>query len=67
MIIMERMTTLFKEIVTIQQERNEMLKDSIYAEFALSDEQVIEEAQSVFDKEFAKKLTKKIQEEVVKL
>tara|TARA_R110000744_G_scaffold29611_3_gene70554 strand:- start:307 stop:501 length:195 start_codon:yes stop_codon:yes gene_type:complete len=64
---MERMTTLFKEIVTIQQERNEMLKDSIYAEFALSDEQVIEEAQSVFDKEFAKKLTKKIQEEVVKL
>ena len=64
---MERVTTLFKEIVTIQQERNEMLKDSIYAEFALSDEQVIEEAQSVFDKEFAKKLTKKIQEEVVKL
>ena len=67
MIIMERMTTLFKEIVTIQQERNEMLKDSIYAEFALSDEQVIEEAQNIFDQQFAKQLSKNIAEEVAKL
>ena len=62
MIIMERMTTLFKEIVTIQQERNEMLKDSIYAEFALSDEQVIEEAHKAFDSAFAKSFKKEFKE-----
>jgi len=59
---MERMTTLFKEIVTIQQERNEMLKDSIYAEFALSDEQVIEEAHKAFDSAFAKSFKKEFKE-----
>tara|TARA_R100001463_G_scaffold54841_7_gene106039 strand:- start:642 stop:824 length:183 start_codon:yes stop_codon:yes gene_type:complete len=60
---MKDVTKLFKKIVAIQQERNDMLKDSIYAEFALSDEAVIAEAHSVFDKEFAKS----IQEEVAKL
>ena len=44
---MEDVIKLFKEIVAIQQQRNDMLKDSIYAEFALSDEAVIEQAHSL--------------------
>lgn len=63
MIIMEDVIKLFKEIVAIQQQRNDMLKDSIYAEFALSDEAVIEQSHSAFDKVFAKR----IEEEVAKL
>lgn len=67
MISMERLTKLFKEIITIQQERNDMLKDSIYAQFALSDEAVMEEAQNIFDQQFVKQFSKKVAEEVAKL
>lgn len=59
---MERVTKMFQDIVAIQKERNEMLKDSIYAQFALSDEAVIEEAHKVFDAAFAKSFKKEFKE-----
>ena len=38
-------TRIFKDILDREKQRNELLKDSAYAAFALSDESVIEAAQ----------------------
>jgi vacuolar-type H+-ATPase subunit E/Vma4 len=39
---------ILQEILKREEERNELLKDSAYAQFALSDESIIEEAQKAY-------------------
>jgi len=41
-------TRILEDILEREKERNELLKDSAYAQFALSDESVIEEAQKAY-------------------
>lgn len=58
--MVERYSQLLNEILEREKQRNEMLLDSEYAEFALSEEGVVEEAMRAFDKAVAKKLQKAI-------
>ena len=55
MIDMDNILKLIQDIVDRENERNEMLKDSVYAEFALSDEAVMVEAMKQADKAIARK------------
>jgi hypothetical protein len=56
----ERYSQLLSEIMDREKQRNEMLLDSEYAEFALSEESVVEEALRAFDSAMAKQLELKI-------
>jgi len=56
----ERYIQLLNEIMDREKQRNEMLLDSEYAEFALSEESVVEEAMRAFDAALAKKLQEAI-------
>tara|TARA_R110002020_G_scaffold47838_4_gene136682 strand:+ start:12997 stop:13191 length:195 start_codon:yes stop_codon:yes gene_type:complete len=53
---MDNILKLIQDIVDRENERNEMLKDSIYADFAFSDETVMAEAMKQADIAIAKKL-----------
>lgn len=56
----ERYSQLLSDIMDREQQRNEMLLDSEYAAFALSEESVVEEALRAFDAAMAKQLELKI-------
>ena len=56
----ERYSRILTEILEREKQRNEMLLDSEYAEFALSEEGVVEEAMRAFDIAIAKKLDQAI-------
>ena len=58
----ERYSRILTEILEREKQRNEMLLDSEYAEFALSEEGVVEEAMRAFDKAIAKKLQEAVGE-----
>ena len=47
---MQKLTNLFKEILELQKSRNELLMDSDYADFALSDEAIYMEALKEYEK-----------------
>ena len=55
-------TRILKEILNREKERNELLKDSAYAAFALSDESVIEEAQKAYHARMLKEIQKATKE-----
>ena len=55
-------TRIFKEILDREKQRNELLKDSAYAAFALSDESVIEEAQKAYHARMLKEIQKATKE-----
>ena len=57
MINMEQISRLIKEALELHIERNELLKDSIYAEFASSDERMMEELQEIYTKTLLKNMT----------
>ena len=57
-----RATKIFNEIVQREEERNEMLKNSAYAQFALSDKSVAEEAIKAYEARMTKELEKKTME-----
>lgn len=50
MINMESISTKIKEALQLQLDRNEFLKDSRYAEFAFSDEKMMEELMETYAK-----------------
>jgi len=54
---MEQISRLIKEALELHIERNELLKDSIYAEFASSDEKMMEELQEIYTKTLLKNMT----------
>tara|TARA_B100000902_G_scaffold300095_1_gene287624 strand:- start:29 stop:256 length:228 start_codon:yes stop_codon:yes gene_type:complete len=54
---MEQISRLIKEALELHIERNELLKDSIYAEFASSDERMMEELQEIYTKTLLKNMT----------
>ena len=56
----QRYSQLLNEILEREKQRNEMLLDSEYAAFALSEEGVMEEAMKAFDTAIAKKLAEAI-------
>jgi len=56
----ERYSRILTEILEREKQRNEMLLDSEYAEFALSEDKVVEEAMRAFDIAIAKKLDQAI-------
>ena len=58
-------TRILEEILEREKERNELLKDSAYAEFALSDESVVEEAQKAYHARMMDEI-KKATKEVLK-
>lgn len=58
--MVERYSQLLSEIMDREKQRNEMLLDSEYGEFALSEESVVEEALRAFDSAIAKQLELKI-------
>ena len=55
-------TRILKEILDREKERNELLKDSAYAAFALSDESVVEEAQKAYHARMMKEIQKATKE-----
>ncbi len=55
-------TRILQEILNREKERNELLKDSAYAVFALSDESVIEEAQKAYHARMLKEIQKATKE-----
>ena len=58
---MEQYARLFQEIVEREQERNLLLLESEFANFALSEESLMEEALRAFDMALAKSLAKQIE------
>ena len=58
-------TKILEEILEREKERNALLKDSAYAEFALSDESVVEEAQKAYHARMMDEI-KKATKEVLK-
>ena len=56
--------TLFQDILEREIDRNEILKDSPYEEFAYSDEEVMEEAKRAFNDAYKNQITKIIKENV---
>ena len=57
-----RATQIFNEIMQREQERNELLKDSAYAQFALSDESATAEAMKAYQARMTRELEKKTME-----
>ena len=57
---MDNVLRLIQDVIDREHERNEMLKDSIYADFALSDETVMVEAMKAADKAIAKNIGKAV-------
>lgn len=55
-------TRILKEILDREKQRNELLKDSDYAAFALSDESVVEEAQKAYHARMLKEIQKATKE-----
>tara|TARA_R100001463_G_scaffold76547_1_gene130663 strand:- start:12 stop:212 length:201 start_codon:yes stop_codon:yes gene_type:complete len=55
-------TRILKEILNREKQRNELLKDSAYAAFALSDESVVEEAQKAYHARMLKEIQKATKE-----
>ena len=55
-------TRIFKDILDREKQRNELLKDSAYAAFALSDETVIQEAQKAYHARMLKEIQKATKE-----
>ena len=58
---MEQYARLFHEIVEREQARNLLLLDSEFANFALSEESLMEEALRAFDMALTKSLAKQIE------
>ena len=58
-------TKILEEILEREKERNALLKDSAYAEFSLSDESVVEEAQKAYHARMMDEI-KKATKEVLK-
>ena len=58
---MEQYARLFQEIVEREQARNLLLLDSEFANFALSEESLMEEALRAFDMALTKLLAKQIE------
>ncbi len=58
---MEQYARLFQEIVEREQARNLLLLDSEFANFALSEESLMEEALRAFDMALTKSLAKQIE------
>jgi len=59
---MENANKILKEIMKRETERNALLKDSAYAQFALSDESVIEEAQKAYQDRMMEEIRKATKE-----
>ena len=57
MINMEQISRLIREALELHIERNELLKDSIYSQFASSDEKMMEELQEIYTKTLLKNMT----------
>ena len=55
-------TRILQEILDREKERNELLKDSAYAAFALSDESIVEEAQKAYHARMLKEIQKATKE-----
>ena len=55
-------TQILEQILQREVERNELLKDSAYAAFALSDESVVEEAQKAYHARMLKEIQKATKE-----
>jgi hypothetical protein len=53
---MENLSQLFDRLLQREKERNQMLLDSGYADFALSDESVMVHALEIFQKKMAKQM-----------
>ena len=57
MINMEGISAKIKEALELHIERNELLKDSMYSQFASSDEKMMEELQEIYTKTLLKNMT----------
>ena len=57
MINMEGISAKIKEALELHIERNELLKDSMYSQFASSDEKMMEERQEIYTKTLLKNMT----------
>ena len=53
---------ILREILKKETERNELLKDSAYAQFALSDDSVVEEAQKAYHAKMLQEIQKATKE-----
>jgi hypothetical protein len=53
---MENLSQLFDRLLQREKERNQMLLDSGYADFALSDESVMVHALEIFQKKMTKQM-----------
>ena len=60
MINMEKLTKNLKDAIQLHIDRNELLKDSLYGEFAKSDSQMLDEIQEVYVSKLIKNYTKAI-------
>ena len=54
---MESISAKIKEALELHVARNELLKDSIYSQFASSDEKMMEELQEIYTKTLLKNMT----------
>ena len=54
MITMQKLTNLFNQILELQKSRNELLMDSDYADFAMTDEAIYMEALKEYEKQYLK-------------
>ncbi len=57
MINMEQLNTILKDAIQLHIDRNEMLKDSVYGDFAMSDEKMLKELQEVYVNKLVKTIS----------
>ena len=61
---LKNIVNLFQDILNREIDRNEMLKDSPYEEFAYSNEGVIDEAKRAFNEAYKKEISKIVKQNV---
>jgi len=54
---MEQLNTILKDAIQLHIDRNEMLKDSVYGDFAMSDEKMLKELQEVYVNKLVKTIS----------
>ena len=57
---MQKLTSLFKQILELQKSRNELLMDSDYGDFALSNEAIYMEALKEYEKQYLRIFKKEV-------
>ena len=56
--MVESLNKKLKDVLNLHIDRNELLKDSRYSEFATSDTQMVKDLQEIYSKNLIKEMTK---------